>query len=136
LRSARGRQRFGCAPGNRKSRIENRKFLREVPGEQVFQILLLSAARGRLAELRQHELLELAEVRVEPGSSFAGKTLAGSQIRQAMNVIVLAIKRDRGMHFNPEPDDRIEAGDFLIAMGEPAGLRRLEESAASKIISR
>ena len=75
--------------------------------------------------------LELAEVRVEAGSPFAGKTLAGSQIRQTMNVIVLAIKKSGGMHFNPEPDDRIDAGDFLIAMGEPGGLRRLEESAVS-----
>jgi voltage-gated potassium channel len=73
--------------------------------------------------------LELAEVRIAPGSPFAGQTLASSQIRQTMNVIVLAIKKAEGMHFNPEPDDEIEAGDCLIAMGEPAGLRRLEESA-------
>ncbi len=35
------------------------------------------------------------------------------------------------MHFNPAPDDRIEAGDFLIAMGEPQQLRELETSAGS-----
>jgi len=35
-------------------------------------------------------------------------------------VIILAIKRDNGMRFNPAPDDRIEPGDYLIAMGEPA----------------
>jgi K+/H+ antiporter YhaU regulatory subunit KhtT len=34
------------------------------------------------------------------------------------------------MHFNPAPDDRIEAGDFLIAMGEPAQLRQVEQMAA------
>ena len=28
------------------------------------------------------------------------------------------------MRFNPAPDDRIEAGDFLIAMGEPQQLAR------------
>lgn len=92
----------------------------------VIDFLDLATASDRRMDL------ELAEVRVEAGSAFAGKTLAGSQIRQAMNVIVLAIKRDRDMHFNPEPDDKIEAGDFLIAMGEPGGLRRLEENAARK----
>lgn len=96
----------------------------------VIDFLDLATASDRQLDL------ELAEVRVEPGSAFAGKTLAGSQIRQSMNIIVLAIKRDREMHFNPEPDDRIEAGDFLIAMGEPNGLRRLEESAGSSAIRR
>lgn len=90
----------------------------------VIDFLDLATASDRQMDL------ELAEVRVESGSPFAGKTLAGSQIRQAMNVIVLAIKKAEGMHFNPEPDDKIEPGDFLIAMGEPAGLRRLEDSAA------
>jgi hypothetical protein len=36
------------------------------------------------------------------------------------------------MHFNPAPDDRIEAGDFLIAMGEPQQLRELELTAGSQ----
>jgi len=47
-------------------------------------------------------------------------------------VIVLAIKRGQGMRFNPSPDDRIEAGDFLIAMGEPSQLRQVEQMAVSK----
>jgi uncharacterized protein with PhoU and TrkA domain len=33
------------------------------------------------------------------------------------------------MRFNPAPEDRIETGDYLIAMGEPAGLRKLEATA-------
>lgn len=75
---------------------------------------------------------EIEEILVTAGSRFAGQTIAGSRIRQDMNVIVLAIKRAAGMRFNPAPEDRIEPGDFLIAMGEPAGLHRLEESAAAK----
>lgn len=75
---------------------------------------------------------EIEEVQVTPGSRFAGQTIAGSRIRQDMNVIVLAIKRSDGMRFNPAPEDKIEAGDFLIAMGEPGGLHQLEKSAASK----
>jgi len=96
----------------------------------VIDFLDLATASDRQLDL------ELAEVRVGSGSHFAGKTIASSQIRQAMNVIVLAIKKAEGMHFNPEPDDKIEAGDYLIAMGEPAGLRRLEESAATSGPSR
>lgn len=74
--------------------------------------------------------LEIGEVAIIPQSPFAGKTIESSRIRQERGVIVLAIKREAGMRFNPAPDDRIESGDFLIAMGEPQQLRELEQMAA------
>ena len=73
--------------------------------------------------------LEIGEICVRGGSTFAGKTIEGSRIRQERGVIILAIKREQGMRFNPAPDDRIEPGDFLIAMGEPSQLRQLEQMA-------
>ena len=75
--------------------------------------------------------LEIGEVPISALSVFAGQTIESSRIRQDRGVIILAIKRAAGMHFNPAPDDRIEAGDFLIAMGEPQQLRELETSAGS-----
>ena len=82
--------------------------------------------------------LEIGEVPITPRSPFAGKTIENSRIRQDRGVIILAIKREAGMRFNPAPDDRIEAGDFLIAMGEPQQLRELEQTAGDasmKIVS-
>ncbi len=80
--------------------------------------------------MNQQKPLEIEEVQVRPGSRFAGKTLEASRIRQEMGVIVLAIKgEDSHMRFNPPPDEVIHVGDHLIAMGEPGGLRRLEDSA-------
>lgn len=77
--------------------------------------------------------LEIGEVRVEADSAFAGKTVETSRIRQERGVIILAIKREpEGMRFNPLPEDRIEAGDLLIAMGEPAQLRQLQRLAAER----
>jgi len=74
--------------------------------------------------------LEIEEVQVQPGSRVVGQTLEASRIRQELGVIVLAIKgEDSEMRFNPAPDEIIHAGDHLIAMGEPDGLRRLEDSA-------
>ncbi|HEV2400866.1 MAG TPA: potassium channel protein [Candidatus Sulfotelmatobacter sp.] len=75
--------------------------------------------------------LEIGEIHITPASMFAGKTLESSRIRQERGVIVLAIKRDDAMRFNPAPDERIESGDCLIAMGEPAQLRQLEQTAAT-----
>lgn len=72
--------------------------------------------------------LEIGEVYVAPESRFAGRTLAEARIRQVCGAIILAIKHDRGMQFNPASSDRIEGGDHLIVMGEPSQLRALEES--------
>ncbi len=76
--------------------------------------------------------LEIGEIHITSASTFAGKTLETSRIRQERGVIVLAIKRREGMRFNPAPDERIEPDDCLIAMGEPAQLRQLEQTAASR----
>src|SRR5499427_1538073 len=75
--------------------------------------------------------LEIGEIHITPNSAFAGKTLESSRIRQERGVIVLAIKRNDAMRFNPAPDERIESGDCLIAMGEPSQLRELEQTAAT-----
>ncbi len=76
--------------------------------------------------------LEIGEIQVHENSSFAGKTIESSRIRQERGVIILAIKRQEAMRFNPAPDERIEPDDCLIAMGEPAQLRQLEQTAAAK----
>jgi voltage-gated potassium channel len=75
--------------------------------------------------------LEIGEIQVPGNSVFAGKTIESSRIRQDRGVIVLAIKRQEGMRFNPPPDEQIRPDDCLIAMGEPAQLRQLEHTAAS-----
>lgn len=74
--------------------------------------------------------LEIGEIQVNANSEFAGKTVGSSRIRQERGVIILAIKRDDGMRFNPAPDDLIQPGDCLIAMGQPAQLRQLEQTAS------
>jgi voltage-gated potassium channel len=74
--------------------------------------------------------LEIGEISVEASSSLAGKTIEGSHVRQDSGVIILAIKRSQAMRFNPSSDDRIEPGDFLIAIGQPSQLRRLEQMAS------
>jgi voltage-gated potassium channel len=73
--------------------------------------------------------LEIGEVAVHEDSEFAGKTVGSSRIRQERGVIILAIKREHGMHFNPSPEDIIQPGDTLIAMGQPTQLRQLEQAA-------
>lgn len=73
--------------------------------------------------------LEIAEVQVRQGSRYVGQSFRESKMRADFGLIVLAVKRDGNMQFNPGPEDRISAGDYLIAIGESAGLRKLEEAA-------
>ncbi|MGH9524842.1 MAG: potassium channel family protein [Terriglobales bacterium] len=73
--------------------------------------------------------LEIAEVQIRPASRYVGQTFRESKMRHDFGLIVLAVKRDGNMQFNPGPEDRMNAGDFLIAIGESAGLRKLEEAA-------
>jgi len=84
--------------------------------------------------MNQQRPLEIEEVKVSRGARFVGKTLEGSRIRQELGVIVLAIKGENApMRFNPPPDAMIHEGDHLIAMGDPAGLRKLEDSASEQV---
>ncbi len=69
---------------------------------------------------------------VEP-SELVSRSLKQIQLRRDLGVIVLAIRKADGrMVFNPPAEAVIEAGDFLIVMGEHANLRRLEALAAGQ----
>ncbi|HET8667005.1 MAG TPA: TrkA C-terminal domain-containing protein, partial [Terriglobales bacterium] len=73
-----------------------------------------------------------AQIAIGEDSRFAGQSIAASHIRHDMGVIVLAIKRGGQMIVGPSKDDIMQAGDFLIAMGDASGLRKLEEEAIAK----
>jgi voltage-gated potassium channel len=72
--------------------------------------------------------LELAEVVVPPSSELAGKTLAGAEVRKRFGIIVVALKRGDQAVFNPGPDERIEGGDVLVALGPLAAIERVEKA--------
>jgi voltage-gated potassium channel len=72
--------------------------------------------------------LELAEVVVHPSSDLAGKTLAGAEVRQRFGIIVVALKRGEESTFNPGPNERIEAGDVLVALGPIQALESIEQA--------
>ena len=71
--------------------------------------------------------LAIEEVQVGESSEFVSKSLRQLALRRELGVVILAIRRSSGeMIFNPTAEAEINAGDFLIAMGETASLRRLE----------
>jgi K+ transport systems, NAD-binding component len=73
--------------------------------------------------------LQLEELSIRPDSSFVGKNIMESRLRQDYDLIVVAIKRQGGeLVFNPGPKEMILTGDTLITVGRPADLAKVAES--------
>lgn len=70
----------------------------------------------------------IEQVQISSRSALADRPLAEAGLRDQHGVIVLGIRKPTGeMQFNPSLDTRIQAGDHLIVMGEPARLQKLEQ---------
>ncbi len=62
--------------------------------------------------------LSLEEIFLPEDATIIGKDLASSRIRTDFNLIVVAIKRaDGAMVYNPNPRERLMAGDLLLIVG-------------------
>ena len=70
--------------------------------------------------------LSIEEFTIRPGSPFIGRQIKDSGLRQKYNTIVIAIKRQKEMFFNPSPEFEINARDILILVGEKEKLLTLD----------
>jgi voltage-gated potassium channel len=69
--------------------------------------------------------LSMEEVRIPENSKLAGIELMASGVRSNYDLIVMAIKRADGeMIFNPAPQETLQAGDTLVAIGAVENLSR------------
>ena len=107
----------------------NRVVLPYLIGGQKMAHTITKPAVTDFLELTIHDKdieLELGELLVKARSRLKGVTLADSGIRQEMNVIIVAIRKENGeMAFNPSSETRIETGDTLIALGPDNDLKKL-----------
>ena len=72
--------------------------------------------------------IQMEEIPVSPSSALSNVILKDSGIRQQFNLIIIAIKKSDGsMLFNPSFETVIKAGDTVIAVGEEANLKKLED---------
>jgi voltage-gated potassium channel len=78
------------------------------------------------------ENLELGfeEVELDARSPYAGKTLRQTNIRSALNVVIVALRRRDGTRlFNPTGEVKLETGDLLIAIGRAESLQEVVKQA-------
>jgi len=76
--------------------------------------------------------LQMEEIPVVAESELVGKTLLQSELRKKLKLIIVGIKHDKEMIFNPDANTVIEAGDILIALGEYPDIQKLEMIAANQ----
>ncbi len=79
----------------------------------------ISSARSLSTSLSEtYQLGErLWEARVQPGSRLIGVALRDSRIGEELGITVLAIWRGNQAILTPEPDETIEADDYLLVLG-------------------
>lgn len=71
--------------------------------------------------------IHMEEIPVADTSKLNGIILKDSGIRQKYNLIIIAIKKpDDRMIFNPSFETRLDAGDTVIAVGDPVNLYKLQ----------
>lgn len=81
-----------------------------------------------LAFAHKRKDIQMEEIPVSPSSALSNIMLKDSGIRQQFNLIIIAIKKsDDSMLFNPSFETVIKAGDTVIAVGEEANLKKLED---------
>jgi TrkA domain protein len=91
---------------------------------------LLGATRvaEQLAELQQRiEGLVIDWLPVRQDSPYAGRTIGDARIRSRTGVSVVAIVRGDEAVPAPEPDHRLESGDYLVVVGTARGVEEAVE---------
>jgi voltage-gated potassium channel len=79
----------------------------------------------------EHGEMVIEEILIDKKSRLSGSTVGGSGIHRDLGIMILAIKRADGLPgFNPTASQEIQAGDYLIVMGEAAKMPKLESIAA------
>lgn len=72
--------------------------------------------------------IQMEELTISEGSELVGKNLIESEIRPRFNLILIGIKpQGEDMHFNPEPQTVLHAGDTIIAVGAVDKLELFQE---------
>jgi voltage-gated potassium channel len=73
----------------------------------------------------QNLSLSLEEITISEESYLVGKAIKESGLREKYNAIVIAVKRNDKMYFNPPPNLKFSSKDILIMIGEKDKLLKI-----------
>jgi voltage-gated potassium channel len=85
-----------------------------------------------IAAHRQNIEYNLEEIKVCEASEVCNRTLEELALPKTAGVIIVGIRRDEKMMFNPSASTAIQPNDILIALGDPVQLSTLEKIVTGK----
>lgn len=102
-----------------------------IAGLRVLQAAVNPTAVEFMEIVTQQQALQLSltDIEVTGRSELSGRTIAECGIRGRYGVIIVAVKRESGMLFNPDPGTTITAGDVLVVLGEDLDIAQLHADA-------
>lgn len=77
-------------------------------------------------------VMRIEEAIIQPQSALDGLTLAQAQLPQKLGLVVAAMRQGAALVCNPAADQRLAAGDVLIAIGDMDRITRLRQLAQEK----
>jgi len=75
----------------------------------------------------------LTRVVINPHSVLVGKRIGELRLATRMGVDIIALRRDKGLKVNPADEEKLYAGDIIMARGAPLGVEELEKLAEGTI---
>lgn len=106
-------------------------FPRNAILDMIEKIRSNSYAALRSIELSRRHLFEkyewLTDIEIDgyliaEGSHLSEKTMKELQVRKKTGVTIIAVRRGKTVHTNPEPDFRLKTGDFILFIGDRQNL--------------
>jgi TrkA domain protein len=101
--------------------------------DAVAEVLGAPRLTQRFADLsREVPGLQSGRFPVPPGSPFAGRPLGDTRARTLTGCSIVAIVRDTDVVPSPGPQDLLQPGDVLVAIGSGPGLQQLGQRLAGR----
>jgi TrkA domain protein len=102
--------------------------------DAVAEVLGAPRLTQRFADLsREVPGLQSARFPIRAGSPFDGRTLGDTRARTLTGCSIVAIVRDADVVPSPTPDDGLQAGDVLVAIGSATGLEELDRRLSGSV---
>jgi len=86
--------------------------------EQLVKIQAIVAPKHETEFVREGSSLALQAMKVEDDTSFIGKSIRNSHIKEEINGLVVGVERDGKRVLNPESDWILQSGDILWMVGD------------------
>ncbi len=98
-----------------------------IGGHRMAMALTKPAVDDFLGSITANKLeLAFEQLEVDAGSTLVGQKLSETNIRAALDIVVVSIRRSDGnILFNPSGEAAIRSGDILIAIGHAESLMKL-----------